>query len=93
MSLSEGLPYVGVYTGLPICGNYHAATIPVITASLHIPGKVVMDLEDGFKMKMDMDMYNMTNMTNGTMYDWMKCFSQLGYRLKFSGWREQACGC
>ena len=52
-----------------------------------------MDLEDGFKMKMDMDMYNMTNMTNGTMYDWMKCFSQLGYRLKFSGWREQACGC
>ena len=37
-----------------------------------------MDLEDGFMMKMDMDMYNMTNMTNGTMYDWMKCFSLLG---------------
>ncbi|CAE7351814.1 unnamed protein product, partial [Symbiodinium pilosum] len=39
--------------------------------------QVVMDLEDGFKMKMDMDMYNMTNMTNGTMYDWMKCFSKI----------------
>ncbi|CAE7351799.1 unnamed protein product, partial [Symbiodinium pilosum] len=39
--------------------------------------KAVMDLEDGFMMKMDMDMYNMTNMTNGTMYDWMKCFSKI----------------
>ena len=39
--------------------------------------QVVMDLEDGFKMKMDMDMYNSTNMTNGTMYSWMKCFSNI----------------
>ena len=39
--------------------------------------QVVMDLEDGFKMKMDMDMYGSTNMTNGTMYNWMTCFSSI----------------
>ncbi|CAE7037267.1 unnamed protein product [Symbiodinium natans] len=43
--------------------------------------KVVMDLMDGFKIKMDMEMYNMTNVTNpnATMYDWMKCFSDIKY--------------
>ncbi|CAE7212679.1 unnamed protein product [Symbiodinium natans] len=43
--------------------------------------KVVMELVDGFKIKMDMEMYNMTNVTNpnATMYDWMKCFSDIKY--------------
>eukprot|EP00439_Symbiodinium_sp_Y106_P001738 s7500_g1.t1 len=39
--------------------------------------EVVMDMVNGFQMKMDMDMYGSTNVTMGTMYDWMECFSAI----------------
>ncbi|CAE7257297.1 unnamed protein product, partial [Symbiodinium sp. CCMP2456] len=39
--------------------------------------EVVMDMVNGFQMKMDMEMYGSTNVTMGTMYDWMECFSAI----------------
>ncbi|OLP84323.1 hypothetical protein AK812_SmicGene34812 [Symbiodinium microadriaticum] len=39
--------------------------------------QVVMDMVNGFQMKMDMEMYGSTNVTMGTMYDWMECFSAI----------------
>ncbi|CAE7378917.1 unnamed protein product, partial [Symbiodinium necroappetens] len=36
-----------------------------------------MDMVNGFQMKMDMEMYGSTNVTMGTMYDWMECFSAI----------------
>ncbi|CAE7773559.1 unnamed protein product, partial [Symbiodinium necroappetens] len=39
--------------------------------------QVVMDLENGFQKYMDMQNYNSSNVTSGTSYDWMKCFSRI----------------